>query len=159
MFMKQKQHIIFTVCNISPQQKAAHQQEFSYSQDAFWCWLFGKTKQLQPSGSHFVADWLFPSCLWIFITSIASLFSLSYSWGDDRREKSLILAHKAARFQDDFVVGVFKREQRRLHREDEKCVSVYLAYKEGLESWWVFSIPCYSSNMFALYRQYLTFFI
>jgi len=49
-------------------------------------------------------------------------------------EKSLILARKAARFQDDFVVGVFKREQRRLHREDKKFVSVYLACKKGLES-------------------------
>lgn len=68
-------------------------------------------------------------------------------------EKSLILARKAARFQDDFVVGVFKREQRRLHREDKKSVSVYLACKKGLESWRVFSIPWYSSNMFALYRH------
>lgn len=68
-------------------------------------------------------------------------------------EKSLILARKAARFQDDFVVGVFKREQRRLHREDKKFVSVYLACKKGLESWRVFSIPWYSSNMFALYRH------
>lgn len=44
-------------------------------------------------------------------------------------EKSLILAHKAARFQDDFVVGVFKKEQRRLHRE--VSVSV-LSIQEGV---------------------------
>lgn len=141
MFMKQKQRIIFMVHNISPQKKAGHSEEFSYSQDAFWCWLFGNTKLLQHRGSHFVTDWLFPSCLWVFITSLASLPCFPFRIPEATiGEKSLILAYKAARFQGDFVVGVFFFRR--------YCVS---AFRKGLETLWMFSIPCYSSNVFALY--------